>query len=152
MKCGYKHRPSTFRVTSVTVNQRVGAQFQKCITNTLPVSSESKNPVPYLVQSQASSKSGHVKKRTETDADKESPRAPVSPFVTLFSEREEVSQLQCFLNTITPDYRGAGRQTEQHGSIFTRHALRNFLCKQQRLLSPSGVCLKPLLLVTCPLF
>lgn len=50
----------------------------------------------------------HVKKnnqpRIETDTDKDLPRAQVSPFVTLFSEREEVFQLKCFLNTITSDY------------------------------------------------
>lgn len=33
--------------------------------------------------------------------DKDSPWAQVSSFVTLFSEREEVFPLKCFLNTIT---------------------------------------------------
>lgn len=40
-------------------------------------------------------------KNGETATDKESPWAQVSPFVTLVSEREEVFQLKCFLNTIT---------------------------------------------------
>lgn len=40
-------------------------------------------------------------KNRETGRDKESPWAQVSPFVTLFSKREEAFQLECFLNTIT---------------------------------------------------